>query len=776
MEAHSQFGIPNYRLDHCPYCIGLKGKFYQPCHAWRIIPVRFIVTDQPPKKGFNKKYTTMGSQTEHFLDSVISIMENFTFNNDQEKIIQAPIEGSIFLFGASGTGKTTTALGRLGKLLHHYPGYKTLIICPQQSLANPYRQFVFENTSHAGSFPTITTVSGISQDLIKIFWPLISGEVGFKSPEKLPNFLSLETAQYCLSKIVDPLLEKGYFQSVTIERNRLFSQILDNLNKTALVGISIDEIALRLKSTSNNTNSLHVAFDQVQECAKLFREYCLNNNLIDFSLLVSSFRNYLWPLKSCRDYLYTRYDALIADNLEEDTPFAHELIKEWTKSIQSSLLIYDEGGGYRSFLGADPEGAYRLKEECQTTCYFKHEFTISEELKSFRLGLKACIQKEKNNSIRYEIPHKSELTLYTFYPEMISETCEKVRNLIDKGIQPRDIAILSPYLSDSLKFSMTEKLKFLGVATATSRPSRMYINAPEIKALLIFAKLSHPSWKIPISFFEFRHSIMQFIPNLDVIRADLITKTLFSKSGHECPIRSFDAINNIQLKERITFQFGEKIEALRNWLIEYLKNEPKPLDIFFQNLYGQLLSQDGFQFHSDFYAAHIIAKLIQSLRSFRLFSQEVFEYEFPLIGKEYIQSVEQGLIPAAFNNILTDENAVLIAPAYTFLMRNQSVAFQFWLDIGSLGWWERLYQPLTNPYVFRKNWVSGASWTEQEEYENNQKVMGRLVNGLLNRCTTGVIAAGVQINEYGSNNHGPLLQAIQLYKKRNLHFRREDSV
>jgi len=87
-------------------------------------------------------------------------MENFAFNNEQETIIKAPLEGSIFLFGASGTGKTTAALGRLEKLLHHYPGYKTLIICPQQSLAKPYRQFVFENTSHTGSFPTITTVSG----------------------------------------------------------------------------------------------------------------------------------------------------------------------------------------------------------------------------------------------------------------------------------------------------------------------------------------------------------------------------------------------------------------------------------------------------------------------------------------------------------------------------------------------------------------------------------------------------------------------------------------
>ena len=85
-------------------------------------------------------------------------MENFTFNNKQEAVIKAPNERSIFLFGASGTGKTTAALGRLEKLLHQYPGYKILIIVPQKSLANPYRHFLFEKSSHNVSLPTITTI------------------------------------------------------------------------------------------------------------------------------------------------------------------------------------------------------------------------------------------------------------------------------------------------------------------------------------------------------------------------------------------------------------------------------------------------------------------------------------------------------------------------------------------------------------------------------------------------------------------------------------------
>ena len=703
-------------------------------------------------------------------------MERFSFTAEQEKFINSPIESSIFLSGVSGSGKTTAALDRLEKLLNHYSGYEILIIAPQQRLANPYRKYLLEKSSHNGSLPKISTVSGLSRDFIRKFWPLLSPGIGFKSSEYPPQFLSLETAQYCISKIVDPLLEIGYFQTVTIERNRLFSQILDNMNKTALAGIPLDDIALRLKSSSVSTNTLYIAFDQVQECAKKFREYCLENNLIDFSLLISISRDHLWQLENCRNYIFNKYNALIADNIEEDTPFAHGLLKNWLENFQSSLLIFDECGGYRSFLGAVPGGAFILKDECQLTLHFKQQFNMSNQIKDFRIGLNACIQKEENRSIDYEIPFKSELNFYQYYPEMISATCEKVQSLIEEGIQPSDIVVLSPYLSDSLKFTMSEMFKSLGISTSISRPSRMYINAPEIKALMTFAKLSHPFWQMKISPFEFRNCIMQIIPQLDVIRADLIVKTLFSRNESECPIRSFDAINNIKLKERITFHIGETIESLRNWLIDYLDNESKPLDVFFQSLFGELLSQKDFDFHNNINAANLIAKLIQSIRAFRKFSREVFNNNISSIGKEYIQNVEQGLIPAAFRNLITDDDSVLIAPAYTFLMENRPVAFQFWLDIGNLGWWERLYQPLTNPYVFHKNWRKGAIWTEKEEFETNQQVMDRLINGLLNRCTTGVIAAGVQINEYGSSNRGPLLQVFQIYKKRNLQFRRRNFV
>lgn len=693
-------------------------------------------------------------------------MDQLHYSSEQRNAIEADLEKAVFFEGPSGTGKTTTAIARLERTLQIIPGYKILVIFPQHSLGNPYRDYLFNQSTHIGSMPTLTTISGFSRNLVQLFWPLISTKANFGSPQKSPIFLSLETAQYCMAKVIEPLLDKGFFQSITIERNRLFSQIIDNLNKCAISGIPLEKIAERLKSISSVNPEIFSAFDQVQVCAIKFRSYCLDHNLIDYSLLISIFRDHVWPLDLCQQYIRARYEALFADNLEEDTPFTHTLIKSFTKMVPSSTLIFDKNGGFRSFLGADADSGYTLRKNCQEHFHFQKGFTNSEEIMEYREALISCIRKEKNVNSDYTLPDESELIIYRFYPEMISETCDRIFGLINKGVQPRDIVVLSPYLSDSLKFSLSEKLTALDIPSISSRPSRMYLESPAVKSLLSFAKLAHPQWGFKVTDFEFRHFLMQFIPGIDIIRSELIVKSLYSKKENTCPIRSFDNLTNVNLQERISFQYGEKIEILRNWLVNYLEEESVPLDIFLRNLYGQVLSNRGFSFHDNFNGANLIDRLIQSIRSFRIFSSEVYETHHLTSGLEYIANVEQGLIPSSFRRRVKAENAVLIAPAHTFLMENRPAAYQFWLDIGSMGWWERLYQPLTHPYVFKNNWERGSVWNEQLEYEKNQQVMERVIDGLLRRCKKGLVASAVKVNEYGSENYGPLLRAFQTHRKR----------
>ena len=82
-----------------------------------------------------------------------------------------------------------------------------------------------------------------------------------------------------------------------------------------------------------------------------------------------------------------------------------------------------------------------------------------------------------------------------------------------------------------------------------------------------------------------------------------------------------------------------------------------------------------------------------------------------LIGKEYLLMVQDGVIAAQYMRSwqAREGGAVLLAPAYTFLMSNYPVDYQFWLDAGSSGWFERLFQPLTHPYVLGRGWPQSAN-------------------------------------------------------------------
>ena len=79
-------------------------------------------------------------------------------------------------------------------------------------------------------------------------------------------------------------------------------------------------------------------------------------------------------------------------------------------------------------------------------------------------------------------------------------------------------------------------------------------------------------------------------------------------------------------------------------------------------------------------------------------------------------------------------DAVLIAPAYTFLLSNQAVDYQFWLNIDSPAWNRRLQQPLTQPYVLSQQWPTGQIWTEMDEQRTSREMLLRVITGLVKRC------------------------------------------
>jgi GTPase SAR1 family protein len=144
---------------------------------------------------------------------------------------------TIFLSGPAGAGKTTLAVQRMRALLAaSAPGDSIIVFAPQRSLLRPYQDQLERADLPPGSRPWLLTIGGLARQTVDLFWPGVAGRAGFAHPNEPPVFLTLETAQYYMARVVEPLIkETGYFESVRLQHPRLYSQILDNLNKAALV-------------------------------------------------------------------------------------------------------------------------------------------------------------------------------------------------------------------------------------------------------------------------------------------------------------------------------------------------------------------------------------------------------------------------------------------------------------------------------------------------------------------------------------------------------------
>jgi hypothetical protein len=100
-------------------------------------------------------------------------------------------------------------------------------------------------------------------------------------------------------------------------------------------------------------------------------------------------------------------------------------------------------------------------------------------------------------------------------------------------------------------------------------------------------------------------------------------------------------------------------------------------------------------------------------------------------------------------------------PAYTFLLTNQPVDYQFWLDIGSSAWTERLNQPLTHPYVLSRHWPQERAWTADDEYAANNDTIYQLTLGLIRRCRKNIYIGFSDLSEQGFESRGLLLKTLQ---------------
>ena len=688
----------------------------------------------------------------------------------------------LFLSGPFGSGKTELAVQRLQWLLgrERARGNDILVLLPQRTTAQPYYAAIRGASTPAGSPPRIATVAGIARESVALYWPLLSSTTGFADPRKEPTFLNFETAQYHMERLVAEAIARDEFDALRVDKNRIIIQILENLNMTALHGFSIDETYGRLELSvplgETRTGQLN-ALRSARAISHHFRALCLQGSLIDFSLMIELFYRHALNNEWSRTHLFRSHRHIIFDNVEEANAVAHDFVAAWMPHLDSALIVMDEDAAYRSMLGADPDHASQLAAHCSQSLRLTNTPNLSPTLQATALRVERAIQ-GRNRVLDRSLPAELEAQpnafqmperSFRFYPQMLRWVADQVARLVQQeGMSPGQIAIVAPYVSDALRFSVQHALSERGIPATSHRPSRALQDEPAVRSLLTLAALGHPDWNIRPPTADVVHAISVSVPDLDPIRSNILSNIVYPPRRSLIELGSFDEINPA-MQERITYVAGEAYERLRNWLYAYRSSgELLPLDQFFARLFGEVLSQPGMGFHDDYDAARVANQLVQSSRNFRWALEEAEGTAAALhpglagrLGRSYLEMINAGVVGALYvPGWQVPEDAVFLGPAYSFLMRNRTVDVQFWLDIGSNGWWERLYQPLTHPYVLTRDWPENQMWTDFDEFQTRQDTMRRLLLGLIRRTRKNIYLGISDFSEGGMEQRGALLNLI----------------
>ena len=677
-----------------------------------------------------------------------------TLTTTQEEAIAAA--GSSFWRGPVGSGKTLALQQRMIRLLESgEPAYTIMTL-----VAEPEHGAEFETAVRAAGLGpyadlTVTTFNHLALEMTTLFWPLVAGAAGFAQPYRPPTLLTYDLAQLLMWRMVQPDLDAGAFSDLRLRPQQIVSQLLDTLNRAALNGLTVEEAIERQIVTWSGEKERLRHLETAGRLAQAFRRYCLQNSLLDLSLTIEVFNTQIVNNAAFHRYFSERYRHLLVDNVEEQTPAGQHFLDSLIDLTQSAALVYDEGGGYKRFMAADPAGATRFQTHCDLVFFFEERFHTKPELELLANQVDSKLQGTA-------LPGSGTAVLGMaggrYRREMVEALIPLLEKEISEGVPPGEIAIIVPYLDGSLRYMLAKALQGADIPYRLLRRRSSPREEPRVRAWLTWLSLAFPQWGIAPSTYDVSEALALSIHALDPARAQLTADTLYDPKGPE--LRPADTVSERQ-RERIGEAFLARVEEIRLWLAE---TDPRqPLDVFLHDLFANLLSLPRFQPQPDLAGAAICDWLVQTATRLRTTAQPMGLTTNQDIGEVFIDGIYQGLVSANPPDLgePPDPDGITISTIYGYLLAGKPVQVQVWLETGAVGWWDIPRQPLSNAFVLTPQREATAPWTMADDFAVRNQLLSRIIRGLTNRTSKGIILANSDLDRRGARQEGALWRAIQ---------------
>ena len=526
----------------------------------------------------------------------------------------------------------------------------------------------------------IRTYSQFVREEVTTYWPIIlSSCKNIIKKDLVPTFISTNLKTYIFEKKIEEMRNKNsYFEDVTGTNRAIASNIMNNLDHAIYNEIDYKNIGEKVyNSKANKDNINNKSYIQMNEIIEEYMDEMISNSIIDNTISVYLYNNYLLKDKIYKDQLAKRYNYLFVDDLQNISASQVSLIEFFEEKEKQIYLYLDNSKYFSSFIKND------LK-------YIHNKLLIKEENYS-NIGIFDLI----NMPAKIELDQSSQL-----YGEMIDNIALKIEKLVEQGVSKKDIVIINPINTPVLDYEISNKLSSKNIDILTIKNNSklidyQYGNVLYVAVTIYCKKQQYIKEEEYINF-------IQILFDLNRLEAYRVYKNRDNDENYKSVIKYIDTKRDEKLNigEFLTKFYIDKVLNLKEGL------------------------------NNVFICKNIISEseaFVDALEKLNLKDNKDADEIFIISLKKFIKDY---FIARDIEDI-KNKDAVLITTPYSYIANNIDRKIQIWVDIGSNTWNMKIEKDLANPLVLKKSFKDGEIYTSEIEETYKKYYMYNTVYNLL---------------------------------------------
>ena len=526
----------------------------------------------------------------------------------------------------------------------------------------------------------IRTYSQFVREEVTTYWPIIlSSCKNIIKKDLVPTFISTNLKTYIFEKKIEEMRNKNnYFEDITGTNRAIASNIMNNLDHAIYNEIDYKNIGEKVyNSKANKENINNKSYIQMNEIIEEYMDEMISNSIIDNTISVYLYNNYLLKDKIYKDQLAKRYNYLFVDDLQNISTSQVSLIEFFEEKEKQIYLYLDNNKYFSSFIKND------LK-------YIHNKLLIQEENYS-NIGIFDLI----NMPAKIELDQSSQL-----YGEMIDNIALKIEKLVEQGVSKKDIVIINPINTPVLDYEISNKLSSKNIDILTIKNNSklidyQYGNVLYVAVTIYCKKQQYIKEEEYINF-------IQILFDLNRLEAYRVYKNRDNDENYKSVIKYIDTKRDEKLN------IGE---FLTKFYIDKVLNLKEGLNNVF--ICKNIISESE--------------SFVDVLEKLNLKDNKEVDEIFIISLKKFIKDY---FIARDIEDI-KNKDAVLITTPYSYIANNIDRKIQIWVDIGSNTWNMKIEKDLANPLVLKKSFKDGEIYTSEIEETYKKYYMYNTVYNLL---------------------------------------------